>query len=176
MLSQKLKRLVCTVQILFCVVLSQGRVQAQVQELITEEALNEWFYSRLLLALAVGAVAGFAISKFHLCNLTYAYTGALNINSRARRKLMMWIGVFSCVGALLLFIDAWVMFPFGPAGLRVGEVFTQVWTNYRMLLVLLTMNLAILLVVALATRLSPRCRCRYAFIGGPRAKKASTDQ
>jgi hypothetical protein len=134
------------------------------QELVTTEALNEWFYSRLLWAIGIGFFTGLAISMADLCRLPYPYKGALNVNGRARRKLTVWLLIVFLIGAVLLFIDAWFVFPFGTASLAFGEVFTQIWSNYRMIVVLLSMILVLVLVVGLATRLRPSCRCRYAFI------------
>ena len=133
------------------------------QELVTTEALNEWFYSRLLWAIGSGIFIGLAISIADLCRLPFPYKGALNVNALARRKLTFWLLIVFLIGAVLLFIDAWFVFPFG-ANLGFGDVFTQIWSNYRMIAVLLSMILVLILVVGLSTRLRPSCRCRYAFI------------
>ena len=134
------------------------------QELVTTEALNEWFYSRLLWAIGIGFLVGLVISLGDLCRLPFAYEGALNVNSQARRKLTMWLALVFGIGAVALFIDAWFVFPFGAMNLAFSDVFTQIWSNYRMLVVLLSMIAVLVLVVGLATRLKGSCRCRYAFI------------
>ena len=140
------------------------------QELVTEEALNAWFYSRLIWAVVIGFVAGLVISMADLCRLRFPYVGALNVNSQARRKFGLWLSALFTVGAVVLFIDAWKLFPFGMASLAFGDVFSQIWINYRTMLVLLSMIVVLVAVVGLATRLKSDCRCRYAFIPGPRAR------
>jgi H+/Cl- antiporter ClcA len=145
-----------------------GRVLAQ--ELVAKEALDEWFYSRLLWGLLVGVVAGIVIGLADLCRLEFAYKGALHINNRARRKLLIWVVVIFLVGAILLFLDAWLLYPFGTMSLSFWDALTQVWSNYRMLLILFVTLVVFVLLVAIATRFKSDCRCRYAFIRGPQRK------
>ena len=152
------------------VILLQLPVSVFAQDVVAKEALDEWFYSRLLWGLLVGVVAGIAIGLADLCRLQYPFKGALHINHRARRKLLVWVAVVFIVGAVLLFLDAWLLYPFGTMSLGFGDALTQVWSNYRMLVILLATLLLFVLTVAIATRIKSDCRCRYAFIPGPEGK------
>lgn len=140
------------------------------QEVVANEALDEWFYSRLLWGILVGLIAGLVIGLADLCRLKFEYKGALHINNRARRKLLVWIAVIFGVGAILLFLDAWLLYPFGVISLTFWDALTQVWSNYRMLLVLFATIFLFVLAVAIGTRFKSGCRCRYAFIPGPQGK------
>jgi len=140
------------------------------QELVAREALDEWFYSRIVWGLIIGVVAGLVIGLADLCRLHFAYHGALNVNSRARKRLLIWAAIGFVLGAILLFLDAWLLYPFGTLTLGFWDVVTQVWSNYRMLIVLFTMLIVFVLVAAVATRFKSGCRCRYAFIPGPQGK------
>ena len=140
------------------------------QEVVAKEALDEWFYSRLLWGGVIGIIAGILIGLVHLCRLSFAYKGALNINNRARRRLLTWAIAIFVVGAIVLFLDAWLLYPFGPMSLKFWDALTQVWLNYRMLLILFATLVIFVLVVAAATRFKSDCRCRYAFIPGPQRK------
>jgi ethanolamine transporter EutH len=140
------------------------------QEVVAKEILEEWFYSRLLLGVVVGIIVGLIIGLIHLCRLQFAISGALNINSQARRRLMLSAGIIFVIGALLLFLDAWLLYPFSDISLNFWDALTQVWLNYRMLLILFAMLGVFALIVAIATRFKSDCRCRYAFIPGPRGK------
>ncbi|SRR6266404_740950 len=145
-------------------------VAVYAQDVVAKEALDEWFYSRLLWGGLIGFVAGIVIGLAHLCRLSFEYRGALNINNRARRRLLAWATVIFVVGAILLFLDAWLLYPFGPMSLRFWDALTQVWLNYRMLLILFATLIMFVLMVAIATRFKSDCRCRYAFIPGPQGK------
>ncbi len=145
-------------------------VSVMAQEIVTKESLDEWFYSRLLWGALAGVLLGLLIGLAHLCRLPFQYKGALNINDRARRKLLVWAVAISIVVALLLLLDAWLLYPFGTNSLSLSEALTQVWLNYRTLLILVATLSALVLLVALATRLKSDCRCRYALIPGPRGK------
>ena len=140
------------------------------QELVANEALDEWFYSRLVWGMVLGVIAGGVIGLMVLCRLKFEVQGALNINNRAQRRLLVWVAIISVVGAVLLFIDAWLLYPFGSLSLTFSDALTQVWSNYRMLLVLIATVIVFVLVVAITTRFKSGCRCRYAFIPGPKGK------
>jgi hypothetical protein len=141
------------------------------QDLVAKEALDEWFYSRLVWGLLVGVVGGTVIGLADLCRLEFTYKGALNINNRARRKLLVWVGVVFLLGTVLLFHDAWLLYPFGTTSLSFWDALTQVWSNYRMLLIVFVTLAVFVLLVAIATRFKSDCRCRYAFIPGPPQRK-----
>jgi hypothetical protein len=143
--------------------------KAFAQELVANESLDEWFYSRLLWGAVIGVITGLLIGLADLCRLKFAVNGSLHINNRARRKLFIWIGIMFVFGAIILFIDAWLLYPFGILSLTFSDA-TQVWLNYRMLLILLVTITVFVFVVAIATRFKSGCRCRYAFIPGPKGK------
>lgn len=140
------------------------------QEVVANEALDEWFYSRLLWALVIGVIAGLVIGLVVLCRLKFEVKGALHINHYARKNLLMWTAIIVVLGAILLFLDAWLLYPFGTLSLTFSDALTQVWSNYRMLLVLMVTIITFVFVVALTTRFKSGCRCRYAFIPGPKGK------
>jgi hypothetical protein len=145
-------------------------VTVYAQGVVAKEALDEWFYSRLLWCGLTGLVAGIVIGLVHLCRLSFEYKGVLNVNNRARRRLLAWVATIFVVGAILLFLDAWLLYPFGPMSLTFWDALTQVWLNYRMLLILFATLGLFVFVVAISTRFKSDCRCRYAFIPGPQGK------
>ncbi len=145
-------------------------ISVMAQEIVTKESLDDWFYSRLIWGALAGVILGLLIGLLHLCRLSFEHKGALNINSRARRKLLIWAGAIVLVVAILLLCDAWLLYPFRSTSLSFSEALTQVWANYRTVLILITTLSMFLLFVAVATRLKSDCRCRYAFIPGPRGK------
>lgn len=139
------------------------------QELIPRETLDEWFYSRLLWGVLLGGAAGLVAGLAHLCRLQYDRR-ALNVNGPARRKYLGWVAGIFLVGAVLLLLDAWLLYDFSALSLAFTEALSQVWLNYRMLMVLLATLAVFTIVVAISTRLKPDCSCRYAFLPGPRGK------
>jgi len=144
-------------------------IETLAQDLIDRETLDEWFYSRLLWGVILGGSIGIIVGLAHLCRLQFDVK-ALNVNSPARRKFITWvIGIF-VIGAILLLLDAWLLYDFSALSLAFSEALTQVWMNYRMLLILLATLFIFTLAVAISTRLKSDCRCRYAFIPGPRGK------
>lgn len=143
--------------------------EVSAQDLIPRETLDEWFYSRLLLGVLLGGVIGLFAGLAHLCRLQYDRR-ALNVNSPARRRYLGWVAGIFVVGAVLLLLDAWLLYDFSALSLAFTEALSQVWLNYRMLLVLLATLAVFTLAVAVSTRLKPDCSCRYAFLPGPRGK------
>ena len=139
------------------------------QEVVANEALDEWFYSRLLWGAVIGIITGLLIGLADLCRLKFEVKGSLHINNRARRKLFIWIAIIFVCGAIILFLDTWLLYPFGVMSLTFFDA-TLIWLNYRMLLILLTTIIVFVLVVAISTRFKSGCRCRYAFIPGPKGK------
>jgi hypothetical protein len=158
------------VALLLCAAALMGPITVYAQDVVAKEALDEWFYSRLLWGALTGFTAGIVIGLAHLCRLQFQYKGALHINSRARRKLLIWVTVIFVVGAALLFLDAWLLYPFGTVSLTFWDALTQVWSNYRMPLVLFVTLILFVLAAAITTRFKSDCRCRYAFIPGPEGK------
>lgn len=137
------------------------------------EEIDDWFYSRLAWGAFVGALLGGVIGIAHLCRLEFqvrARNAEISVDGRARRKFGVWLLVIFFVGALLLFLDTWLVYEFGSFSLEFWEALGRVWLNYRTLLVLAVTLAAFTLLVALVTRLKGDCRCRYAFIPGPRGK------
>jgi uncharacterized membrane protein (UPF0182 family) len=151
------------------IVLGLLPVNVFAQEIVSPEMLDEWFYSRVMLGALVGALLGILVGLTHLCRLRFQVT-SLSVNSQARRKFLGWlIGLF-IVGSVALFLDAWLLYPFSMVSLAFGETLTQVWLNYRMLLILVVTLVTFTLLVFVSTRLKSDCRCRYAFLPGPRGK------
>ncbi|MEA2175514.1 MAG: hypothetical protein QOD00_3106 [Blastocatellia bacterium] len=142
---------------------------ALAQEPVSQEVLDEWFYSRLVWAALAGAIFGIVAGLAHLCRLQFQLN-SLNVNGQARKKFWVWFIVIAVLGALALFLDAWLVYSFSALSLAFGEALTQVWLNYRTLLILLTLVVAFVVTVAISTRLKSDCRCRYAFLPGPRSK------
>jgi hypothetical protein len=170
MRSRKSRAIQLTICWLLLAVLLPAGVFAQ--EIVSKESLDEWFYSRLLWGVVCGAVIGVLIGLVHLCRLPFqvSQSNPLHVNSRARKSFGIWAAVIFVVGAILLFLDAWMLYPFGAISLQFSETLSQVWLNYRMLLILLAILGAFTITVALATRLKSDCRCRYAFLRGPQGK------
>jgi hypothetical protein len=139
------------------------------QEIVSQEMLDEWFSSRLIWAAALGVLLGLVAGLTHLCRLRFQ-VNSLSVNSQARRKFLAWLILLLAVGGLVLFLDAWLFYPFSMVSLAFGETLTQVWLNYRMLLILSVLLATFAVVVAISTRLKSDCRCRYAFLPGPRGK------
>jgi len=154
---------------LYLTLLFQLPVRVLAQGSVAKEALDEWFYSRLLWGVATGAIIGVVAGVTHLCRLRFEIN-ALNVNSQARRKFLLWLVIISVVSAILLFLDAWLLYPFSAISLEFWEALTQIWLNYRMLAVLAATLAMFTCAVAIATRLKSDCRCRYAFLPGPRGK------
>ena len=167
-MSTKRLRVILSLTVSFVGVL-QLPARAFAQEVVANEALDEWFYSRLLWGAIVGVITGLLIGLADLCRLKFEVKGSLHINNRARRKLLIWIAIIFVCGAIVLFIDAWLLYPFGVMSLTFFDA-TLIWLNYRMLLVLLATIIVFVLVVAIGTRFKSGCRCRYAFIPGPKGK------
>ena len=152
---------------LVILVLSPATVFAQ--DPISQEALDEWFYSRLIWGALAGALIGILVGVAHLCRLQFR-VNSLNVNSQAHRKFVIWLVLLLIIGGGALFLDAWLLYPFSALSMAFGEALTRVWLNYRMLLILLALLGMFTLMVALSTRLKSDCRCRYAFLPGPRGK------
>jgi hypothetical protein len=152
------------------VLLIPARVYAQ--ELIPRETLDEWFYSRLIWGLLIGAVIGVIVALGHLCRLQFKVSqpNPLQVNNQAWKRFGIWLVVIFVVGAILLFLDAWLIYPFSAISLQFSETLTQVWLSLRMLGILGAALLMFTVAVFLATRLKSDCRCRYAFLRGPQGK------
>lgn len=144
-------------------------VRAAAQELVSTERIEDWFYSRLVWAGVLAAICGALIGVFHLSRLR-AQTSELHVNRQARRKFWIWTLVILVAGAILLLVDVWTLFPFSTASLTFTEAFTQVWLNYRTILVLIVAFISFYIFVALTTRFISSSRCPYAFVPGPRGK------
>lgn len=139
------------------------------QELVSPELLDEWFYSRLIWASAAGTLAGILVGLTHLCRLRFK-VDSLDVNRQARRKFWIWSLLIVISGGVIIFLDAWLLYPFNPGSLTFSEALGQVWLNYRVSLILLALLGMFILMVAISTRVKSNCRCRYAFLPGPRGK------
>src|ERR1700752_3912334 len=96
--------------LLAAVMLLPQRIFAQ--ELVSPEMLDEWFYSRLICAAVAGALAGILVGLAHLCRLRFK-VDSLDVNRQARRKFLIWSLVVVICGAIMIFLDAWLLYPFG---------------------------------------------------------------
>jgi len=138
------------------------------------EVLDDWFYSRLAWGAVAGAFLGVLASLFHLCRLEFKVRSSkdsdLTVDGQARRKFGIWLLCLFFVAAILLFLDAWLLYDFDSISLGVWDALGRVWANYRTLLIEIIMLATFALTVAFVTRFKSDCRCRYAFIRGPRGK------
>ena len=141
---------------------------------ITMEELDDWFYSRMALAAVVGVLLGAGASIFHLCLLKFRVRSNkesdLTVDGQARRKFGIWLLCVFFATAILLFLDAWLLYDFDDITLGLGDALSRVWANYRTLLIEGIVLVTCALTVAVVTRLKRDCRCRFAFIPGPRGK------
>ena len=156
--------------LLIALVLTPMTVRAQG---VTIEELDDWFYSRLAWGAIIGALLGVLASLVHLCRLKFKVRPSnvdLSVDMRARRGFVVWLATLFFVGAIVLFIDAWLVYEFGLLTLDFWEALGRVWLNYRTLLILAAALAGFTLMVLIVTRLKSDCRCRFAFIPGPRGK------
>lgn len=166
------KKRSCLLRVLVCMCsfLMLTSLSAHAQGIVSVEKLDDWFVSRLAWGAIVGVILGVVIGLMHLCRLKYQIS-ALQLNSAARKKFMMWGIILLVACATLLFVDAWLLYPFSrTANLGFWDTLTRVWLNYRTLTILVVILGTFTLAVALATRLKRDCRCRFAFLPGPRGK------
>ena len=164
---QKIRALQIVFFLLTNLVLLPAVVQAQ--EPVSTEALDDWFYSWLTWGTVLGIILGIVVGLAHLCRLQFQHS-ALNINSQARRKFWLWFFLTLAGVAILMFLHAWLIYPFESFSLSFAEAFGAAWFNYRTLIVILATLGTFTLAVFLTTRLKPDCRCRYAFLPGPRGR------
>jgi hypothetical protein len=138
---------------------------------VQEMRRDDWFYSRLGWMALVAAIVGVLVGLFHLCRLRFL-AGELHANGQARRKFGFWLIIMALAGAAWLLVDAWMIFPFDEyASLNFADALFSVFLNYRTLLVLLLGLGVFSLFVAVSTRFfKSDCRCKYAFIPGPKGK------
>lgn len=138
---------------------------------VQEMRLDDWFYSRLGWMSLAAAIVGVLVGLFHLCRLRFL-AGELHANGQARRKFGFWLIIAALAGAAWLLVDAWMIFPFDEyASLNFADALFSIFLNYRTLLVLLLGLGVFSLFVAVSTRFfKGDCRCKYAFIPGPKGK------
>lgn len=142
-------------------------VTGHAQDFISMERVEDWFFSRLGWGLIIGAITGVFVGALHLSRLQYQ-AGSLEVNGQARRKMLVWAGAVAVSSLALLFIDIWLLFPFGDVSLTIAEALT-VWLGYRIWIVVFLTLISFFLAGAFSTRMTPGSRCPYAFIPGPRA-------
>lgn len=138
------------------------------QEVVPQERLDDWFYSRLAWGLLIAAIAGALVGCLHVSRLKFP-PDLHQINGLARKRVGVWVMILFVLGALWLLLDA-SSYPFNDYSLEVADAFGQVWLNWRTLVTLLTATLSFLLLVALTTRYAPWSRCRYPLWPGPQGK------
>lgn len=146
--------------------LAAGTVYAQ--EVVPQERLDDWFYSRLAWGLLIAAIAGALVGCLHVSRLKFPHN-LHQINGLARKRVGVWIMILFVLGALWLLLDA-SNYPFNGYSLEVGDAIGQVWLNWRTLVTLLSATLSFLLLVAFTTRYVPWSRCRYPLWPGPQGK------
>lgn len=142
---------------------------ANAQTVVSTARVEDWFYSRLVWAVALAAIMGALIGAFHLSRLR-TRPSELQVNGQARRKFWLWSAILTVAGAVLLLIDVWMLYSFDSVSLNFTDALTQVWFNYRTILILLAAFVSFYITVALTTRFIRTSRCPYAFIPGPRGR------
>ena len=142
---------------------------ANAQTVVSTARVEDWFYSRLVWAAVLAAIIGALIGAFHLSRLR-TRPNELQVNGQARRKFWMWSAILAAGGAVLLLIDIWMLYSFDSVSLNFTDALTQVWFNYRTILILFVAFICFYITVALTTRFVRSSRCPYAFIPGPRGK------
>jgi len=141
------------------------------QDIISGDRLDEWFYSRLgwafVLGLIISALIGIYLSRLKIS------LGEYQANTKARNKFWLLLFLFLGIGAVLIFLDAFLIYDFGSGdsiSLTFPEAFGQVWLSYRTIPILLTAALAFYLGAALTTRFLPNSRWPYILLPGPKGK------
>jgi H+/Cl- antiporter ClcA len=141
---------------------------------VTMEELDDWFYSRIAWWAVIGVFLGVVASLFHLCRLEFKVRSSkdsdLSVDGQARRKFGIWLLCIFFAAAILLFLDAWLLYEFDEISLSGWDALGRVWANYRTLVIEIITLTTFALTVALVTRFKSDCRCRYAFIRGPQGK------
>lgn len=168
MQSRRFAPLIYVIQIALVMAVMPVVARAQILT-VDEERLEDWFYSMLVWGIVLGAISGALVGIFHLSRLKYPID-SLHINGVARRKFGLWLFVVFIIGAVLLLLDAWLLYPFTDITLSLSEALVQVWFNYRTILVLLLAVLTFSATAAITTRITPGSHCPYAFIPGPKGR------
>lgn len=135
------------------------------QSKVPEQALDQWFYSRLLWGVVVAAIIGVTVGWMHLCRLRFE-VGELQVNAQARRKFIQYIIALMVLAGGLLLFDAWQFYKFNKTSMTLSQAIDEVWLNYRSFIIWASMLIAFSLSVIIATRLKSDCRCRFAFLPG----------
>jgi hypothetical protein len=138
----------------------------QLQVVIEEGVLNNWFWSRFGWATLVTIVVG-AAAAWRFCRLPIR-APLLDCIRTARLHFIRWIVVIVLLlTPLLLWFDAVMTQPFGEGSqLTASNVFFLVTLDRRMLLIMGCVALTFYLSVAFFTRvaLGRTCNCKYAFL------------
>lgn len=152
--------------ILICSLLLMSAGSAQAQSVLSVERLDDWFKSRLAWGLLISAIAGALVGTFHISLLKFPPT-LLHINGIARKRIGLWAIIVFVLGCLWLLVDAW-SYPFAEYDtLDFGAAFSEVWMNWRTLLIIIPCLFSFVLLVATTTRWMPWSRCRYVLWPGP---------
>lgn len=138
----------------------------QVQVVIEEGVLNNWFWSRFGWASLVTIVVG-AVAAWIFCRLPIR-APLLDCIRTARLHFIRWIVVIALLlTPLLLWFDALMTQPFGEGSqLSASNVFFLVTLDRRMLVIMGCVALTFYLSVAFFTRvvLGRTCNCKSAFL------------
>lgn len=156
------KRLVLMLSISCGLLLVPSQLLAQ-NSPITEQSLNNWFYSRIVWISVLFAGIGFLVGWLHLSRIHYK-PPRLVVDGQARKALLIWVLIALIVGAILLIVDAWTIYPFSFTSLTFSEAFGKVFLSYQGFMVLLCAVAAFFIAAAIATRVLPESHCPHAFI------------
>ncbi len=138
----------------------------QLQEVIEEGVLKNWFWSRFGWSALISAVLGVIAAKV-LCRLPIK-APLLDCIVAARIRLAWWTVVLALIlTPLLLWGDAVITQPFGEGNvLGAWKVFFLVVLDWHMLALMACVALVFCLAVAVFTRyvFARTCNCKYVLI------------
>jgi hypothetical protein len=138
----------------------------QLQIVIEESILQNWFFSRLTWYALVSAIVG-VVAANQLCRLPIR-APLLDCITVARKRFILWIVALALLLVpISLWVDALITQPFGEGNqLKPGSVFYLVTLDWRTLTIMAVVALVFYLSVGVFTRgfFGRRCNCKYAFI------------
>ena len=162
-MQSNLKRAVQAILLLLLCIPAAG---CQLQIVIEEGVLQNWFLSRLGWYALVSALVG-VVAALQLCRLPIR-APLLDCITSARRRFVLWIVVLALfIVPLALWLDAIISQPFGDGNQLGGaNIFFLVTLDWRTLANMAASGFTFYLSVGLFTRLffGRNCSCKYAFI------------
>ena len=154
------------VQSILLLLLCLPATACQLQMVIEEGVLQNWFLSRLGWYTLVSALVG-VVAAVRLCRLPIR-APLLDCITTARKRFVFWIVVLALlIVPLALWLDAIISQPFGDGNqLGAGSVFFLVTLNWRTLATMAATSFTFYLSVGVFTRafFGRNCNCKYAFI------------